>query len=275
MAVDVGLATAEHGLTDQAIGWQPMDDVEMTGGSLTNMTTVQMTAGYTPSADGDLMTKKDVETLVGGSGLPINTIVQWYGTAATVPSGWAICDGTSGTPDLRNRFIKGSSIDGDQGTTGGAAQGTTSSNGSHTHAGMTVNGTVLTEAQLPTHTHGVGTLTMDSVGDHNHLNFIDTQYTGNQNNLSSNEAPVSYGDHNVGDQYHYNMTSNNGSTAEPTVGKSNTTGAHNHTLSGSSAGVGSGQSHTHGINTQSDGSHTHTVDTEPSYMMLYFIMRIS
>lgn len=33
-------------------------------------------------------------------------IVMWSGT--TIPSGWALCDGTNGTPDLRGRFILGS-----------------------------------------------------------------------------------------------------------------------------------------------------------------------
>ena len=37
--------------------------------------------------------------------IPIGTIIMWNG--GTVPPGWAICDGTNGTPDLINRFIKG------------------------------------------------------------------------------------------------------------------------------------------------------------------------
>ena len=32
---------------------------------------------------------------------------MWSGT--TVPSGWALCDGTNGTPNLKNKFIMGSS----------------------------------------------------------------------------------------------------------------------------------------------------------------------
>jgi len=34
---------------------------------------------------------------------PSGAIVMWSG--AIVPTGWAFCDGTSGTPDLRNRFV--------------------------------------------------------------------------------------------------------------------------------------------------------------------------
>lgn len=32
-------------------------------------------------------------------------IMLWHGTIATIPSGWHLCDGSVGTPDLRNRFI--------------------------------------------------------------------------------------------------------------------------------------------------------------------------
>ncbi|MGB3906454.1 MAG: hypothetical protein WBB22_16215 [Anaerolineae bacterium] len=32
-------------------------------------------------------------------------IMLWHGPVASIPSGWAFCDGTQGTPDLRNRFI--------------------------------------------------------------------------------------------------------------------------------------------------------------------------
>jgi hypothetical protein len=37
-------------------------------------------------------------------------IIMWYGKEE-IPEGWALCDGSNGTPDLRNRFIK--AIDGD------------------------------------------------------------------------------------------------------------------------------------------------------------------
>jgi microcystin-dependent protein len=39
--------------------------------------------------------------------IPKGTIWLWYGTAAAVPVGWAICDGTNGTPDMRGRVPVG------------------------------------------------------------------------------------------------------------------------------------------------------------------------
>lgn len=70
--------------------------------------------------------------------LPIGTIIAWENT--TIPSGWAICNGTSGTPDLVDKFIMGASIDGDVRGTGGAAthlhtNSNTSTRAVHTHGG--------------------------------------------------------------------------------------------------------------------------------------------
>jgi hypothetical protein len=46
-------------------------------------------------------------------------IIAWYGEIDKIPENWTICDGTNGTPDLRNRFIIGSSEKINFGTNGG------------------------------------------------------------------------------------------------------------------------------------------------------------
>jgi hypothetical protein len=50
---------------------------------------------------------------------PAGGIIMWSGT--TIPTGWALCNGLNGTPDLRNRFIVGSGNTYSTGTTGGSA----------------------------------------------------------------------------------------------------------------------------------------------------------
>ena len=40
-------------------------------------------------------------------GVPRGVIVMWSGSIADIPQGWALCDGTNGTPDLRDRFVVG------------------------------------------------------------------------------------------------------------------------------------------------------------------------
>ena len=41
------------------------------------------------------------------SSVPKGSIIPWYGDKANIPDGFALCDGTNGTPDLRNRFLVG------------------------------------------------------------------------------------------------------------------------------------------------------------------------
>lgn len=51
---------------------------------------------------------------VATSGIPAGTIVMYNGTSG-IPAGWAICDGTEGTPNLTGNFIKASGTAGETG----------------------------------------------------------------------------------------------------------------------------------------------------------------
>jgi len=44
--------------------------------------------------------------------MPIGTILPYVGNLTDIPSSWHLCDGTDGTPDLRNRFLQGSDSSG-------------------------------------------------------------------------------------------------------------------------------------------------------------------
>jgi microcystin-dependent protein len=57
--------------------------------------------------------------------LPTGVIVAW--TGKTPPAGWALCDGTNGTPNLKDRFIFGAGAQ-NIGTSGGESQHTLSVN---------------------------------------------------------------------------------------------------------------------------------------------------
>lgn len=64
-------------------------------------------------------------------------IILWHGTLATVPKGWALCDGSNGTPDLNGRFVMAAGDTHAPNTTGGSE--------GHTH-----------DFAGDGHTHGVG-----------------------------------------------------------------------------------------------------------------------
>lgn len=61
-----------------------------------------------------------------GNGIPKGGIIMWSGT--TVPDGWVLCDGSSGTPNLKEKFIIGASTTYPIGVPGGSL--------SHTHPGV-------------------------------------------------------------------------------------------------------------------------------------------
>ncbi len=74
-----------------------------------------------------------LETLENGIPylVPQGTIIMWHGTLANIPSGWGLCDGTSGTPNLLDKFVKGVTDGSDNpGDTGGAD--------GHNHSGNTL-----------------------------------------------------------------------------------------------------------------------------------------
>lgn len=70
-----------------------------------------------------------VQTAVGTT-IPTGMISLWYGSIGSVPAGWYLCDGTNGTPDLRNRFVVGAGSTYSVSQTGGSADAIVVS---HTH----------------------------------------------------------------------------------------------------------------------------------------------
>jgi hypothetical protein len=114
-------------------------------GTLVSSGTLDVTGAFkldgTAGASGQvLLSAGSGNTPTWGSGFPSGGIIMWSGTIATIPSGWLLCDGTSSTPDLRNRFIIGAFSD-DSGTAKTTVTGSATQTGgskdaivvSHTH----------------------------------------------------------------------------------------------------------------------------------------------
>ena len=65
-----------------------------------------------------------------GATIPTGLIAIWSGATGSIPTGWTLCNGTNGTPDLRNSFIIGAGSTYAVGQTGGSADAIVVS---HTH----------------------------------------------------------------------------------------------------------------------------------------------
>jgi len=96
--------------------------------------------------------------------IPTGGIILWSGSTGSIPATWYLCDGTNGTPDLRNSFIVGAGSTYAVNATGGTADAIVVS---HTHTATSTS--VVTD---PGHIHtipfgarvGSGNNTSDSQG---------------------------------------------------------------------------------------------------------------
>lgn len=200
-------------------------------------------------ADGDNSTKIATTAFVNANGVPAGAILMWSGTHATIPGGWALCDGNNGTPNLVNKFVVCSAGDivppgsYEKGSTGGTSNYSivTGGGGGHDHGGST-GGHALTEAQMPKHYH-------EMVGPHS--------VTAPQGGTAG------YGKY-------------GGGTPDDTALRYGTWSTGGGAVSGgTSTGTGNGNSHSHSISSVADHGHTVQFDNRPPYYALAFIMKLA
>ena len=194
--------------------------------------------------------------------VPQGAILMWSGSTASIPSGWALCNGSTqakadGTgnvtlPDLRDRFIVGAGSTYAVGATDGATSNTPVIT-------MTNASVTLTANQIPAHTHTATVTdpghshTMNDPG-HTHSYIAGGSATGIVQGGSTQavniSSPVS--------------GSTSGTSTTGLSLNSNTT-----SITVSNANTGGGQGHTH-TNTATCSS----VPTLPPYYALCFIYKL-
>lgn len=142
------------------------------------------TARLTVTSTGATVTGTLAATAFSGDGSALTGITSFVSgmiimfTGSTAPSGWAICDGTNGTPDLRDRFVVGQgnlySING----TGGSK-----------------------DAIIPTHNHGSGNY---SAAAHTHGagNYAVGSHTHNDGNYAAASHSHNDGNYTVASHSH-------------------------------------------------------------------------
>jgi hypothetical protein len=143
------------------------------------------------ASSGTNTTQIATTAFVLANGIPSGAIVLWSGSIGSIPSGWLLCNGSSGTPDLRDRFVVGAGTTYAVDATGGSANAT-----------------------LPSHTH---TFTGAALGNHNHT------LTTNRTQKSGNNTPFMLSDPNVGENLDGSAAFNTSSVSAGTPSGTNST----------------------------------------------------
>lgn len=184
----------------------------------------------------------DVINFILLNGTPITGIIIFHGDIVDVPDNYWPCDGTHGTPDLRDRFVLAAGpinlVDSFGGVSTHSHSATIDAGGAHSHTGIT-GGTALTTNQLPAHTHGNGVVDKND-----------------------------------------NLFNHGGIAAAPTMANSIDGNSSDGTREGTTTSVGSGDTHNHSVTIDAGGAHTHTATTSnatnlPPFFTKLYIMRIS
>lgn len=246
--------------------------------------------------------------------VPCGGVILWHGASNAVPKGWAICDGTNGTPDLRDRFVIGAGgkygLDATggavsatpdvtagtaktgisfanaspSGTAGSAKTGISIQNTSvpittgSAKSGVTVQNATLNTSTTPSHQHLVG-LRIKNGGDANYINAV-----------------FPYGIQELGNSWRNSFTTvGDSGTRVPKTQATGGSSSHSHGISdpGHTHSASAGQ-HGHGIvdpghthtvttaahnHTLTDGGHSHTVtakaiSTLPPFVALFYIKKL-
>ena len=146
-AADVTNASGDFSVAGKAT----LNSAEVSGGlTVKGATTLKGNTTFDNNVTiSGMMTVKSTGSFTGYGTIPIGGIIMWSGS--TVPDGWALCDGSNGTPDLRGKFIMGKNKANEISSYGGREYVT------------------LSVSNLPAHSHMyAGDDMLDHIGDGNY-----------------------------------------------------------------------------------------------------------
>lgn len=215
----------------------------------TNLGLTKPTVGGSDNTWGNaLNANMDLLDTAVNKAMPTGGIIMWSGTVATIPTGWALCDGTNGTPNLTGKFIVHADADSsgtyNVGATGGA------------------NDVTLTTSEMPAHSHSGSTA---SAGSHTHTGSTNTTGAHTHDTNFSYSSTVDYFGNNVSI---LNNGQNGTNSVEGTDNDftSDSAGSHSHTLSINSAGA-----HTHTVTVSNTGGGSAHENRPPFYALAYIM----
>ena len=211
--------------------------------------------------DGDKGQKGD--TGGAGSSVPSGGIIIWSGAANAIPSGWYLCNGSNGTPDLRNRFVIGAHSDGADSNWPNLPPGNT--------GGSNVSSLVSHSHTINNHTHSFSVTTGS---ESNHFHY--TMYAGGQNgtggtggtgrlhNRAGDNVAATTSSYNTGSDPRQDAEIGARSGNAANAGRSNSTGGHSHSVSGTTGNPSN-------TGTNSQGSAGDKSNLPPYYALCYIM----
>ena len=182
-------------------------------------------------------------------------IILWSGNTGNIPTGFVLCDGNNGTPNLTDRFVVGAGAAYGPGATGGSSSVT------------------LSTSQLPSHNHSFSGSSSHSHTINNHTHT----FSASTNNQGSHVHNLLY-NHGAFGGSSGAVTPRSGNT--PVVpgisGRVSSEGGHSHSMSGSTGNPSDRGTNTQTVtisgNTGSTGSGS-SVENRPPYYALCYIMK--
>ena len=228
-------------------------NAQITGGTLANvnLTTPAISGANILSANTVTQPTNNRTTALATTAfvhnvMPTGMIIMWGGLVSNIPGGWALCDGTNGTPDLRDRFVVGAGNNYNVGDAGGLATNT------------------LSVSQLPSHNHAFAvTGNTNAGGSHTHVASSTSTVTdpGHRHTSTIEGASVQAGG------YGGTLSATNGYTGTSSTGVTVAT----------ATSITLAADHTHGIsisgNTSASGS-GQSVENRPPYYALCFLQKV-
>lgn len=175
--------------------------------------------------------------------VPIGGIIMWSGSVGTIPTNWHLCDGTSGTVDLRDRFVIGAGDTYAPAATGGSTSfsNVTSTDGAHTHASTATSSSTSSSTASATSSSSSST---DNQGAHSHAGASSGAHALDITEMPAHSHSVNtVGLGTAGSLEAIMLTGvNNGGELDTDI-------------------VGGGVAHSHSLTIPTDGGHTHSVTT--------------
>jgi hypothetical protein len=179
---------------------------------------------------------KIINDTVVGRTIPVGGIVMWSGSILSIPAGWALCDGTNGTPNLRDKFIMGAGSAYSPGAQGGSA-----------------------DATLVAHTHTFSATTGTESADHTHTGYTDVQGAHAHNYTAPGASSLD--DRNGSNSY----------PMDPVTRSTDTQGAHQHNVQT----YGNSVAHTHNVAGTADSAGASPTGANlPPFFALAYIMAL-